>query len=580
MQSIGTGVRVRSVPTTLAPRRALSLTRNRVAVVFLAVLAVLVGFALDPPASRAEPNTSTLTIVGTSDVSDSGLSNVLTADFTSFYDSTHQGANISVGYKGEGTQAAINDAEAGNGSALIVHAASLENQFVGDGFSLEQFGRAVFHGDFVLLGPKSDPANVDADGDADNVVGAFQDIAAAGASSKANFISRSDNSGTNVEEHEIWALTTGVTMCAVSTANGGGTTPATATGDCPQTAPSWYQATNDHSQSANVEFTNACTGLPGGTNTCYTITDRGTYDNLEKQGLIPNLKVINVANSASAPGKSTLLVNSFHAYAINPAAVPSTANLNPTLALAFIKWLSSPAGQTASNNFLKDAPGGSPFLKDAAPVITASTLPGTVRAGKSVTVTGSLKNVVPGTPALVGKKVTLSALRTSVAKANPGAKPVVVKSVLTRGPKGTFSFTFRPNANAKYTVTTAEISQIENDSLSPPFGDLLSPASKSLGRMNVRASVAIHKASAKKGLVTIKGGLSPASTGAFAHLSLYAGHSGHALKFVGRRNVRAGKHSFVLHFHLARGTWRLRLKYVTAGQTLTGTSATRSVTVR
>ncbi len=162
MQNIGTGVKVRSVPTTLAHSRPLSISHSRVIVVFLAVLAVLVGFALSPPASRAETNSTTLTIVGTSDVSDSGLSNVLTADFTSFYDNAHRGVHISVGYKGEGTQAAITDAEAGNGSALLVHAASLENQFVGSGFSLEKYGRAVFHGDFVLLGPTSDPAHVDA----------------------------------------------------------------------------------------------------------------------------------------------------------------------------------------------------------------------------------------------------------------------------------------------------------------------------------------------------------------------------------------------------------------------------------
>ncbi len=289
--------------------------------------------------------------------------------------------------------------------------------------------------------------------------------------------------------------------------------------------------------------------------------------------------MINKANSASAPGKTTLLVNSFHAYAINPAAVPSTANLNPILALAFIQWLSSPAGQTAANNYLKDAPGGSPFLKDAAPVITTSKLPESVKAGKAFTIKGSLRNVVPGTPKLADKKVTLSALRISVAKANPGAKPVVLKSVRTKA-NGNYSFTVHPNANAKYTVSTGEISQIENATLSPVFGDLLSPASKSAGRVNVRATVAIHKVSAHLGRVTMKGGLKPSSTGAFAHLSLYAGHSGHALKFVGKRDVKAGKHNFVLHFHLARGfTWRLRLKYVTAGQTFTGTSASRMVTV-
>jgi tungstate transport system substrate-binding protein len=568
------------VPKSLASPGPLSVARNHTAVVLLACLALLLGYALSPPASQAEPNASTLTIVGTSDVSDSGLSNVLTTDFTSFYKSTHHGANISVGYKGEGTQAAINDAEAGNGSALLVHAASLENQFVGSGFSLEKYGRAVFHGDFVLLGPTSDPAGVDSNGDADNVVGAFQDIAAAGATAHANFISRSDGSGTNVEEHKIWGLTTGVTTCDVSTANGGGATPATTTGDCPQTAPAWYQATNDHSQAANVEFTNACTGLPGGTNTCYTITDRGTYDNLEGQGLIPNLKVLNRANATTAPGGTTLLVNSFHAYAINPAAVPSTANLNPALALAFIQWLSSPAGQTAANNYLKNAPGGSPFLKDAAPVLTASKLPATVAGGKLVTVKGTLTNVVPGTPRLIGKKVTLSGLRTSVAKANPKAQPIAVKSARTDA-SGHYSISFRPTANAKYTLSTAEISQIEDKTLSPPFGDLLSPASKSLGRMDVRGVVHIHKLSAHDGVVTVRGGLKPAAKEAFAHLSLYAAHSGHALKFVAKRAVKAGKHSFVLHFHLARGlTWRLRLKYVNARQTLTGVSAVRSVTVR
>lgn len=579
MQNIGSRVRVSSVPTTLtAAPRALSTVRSRAAVVILASLAVLLGTTLAPTTAQAEPNSSTLTIVGTSDVSDSGLSTVLIKRFTSFYDSTHSGAHISVGYKGEGTQSAINDAEAGNGSALIVHAASLENQFVGSGFSLEKYGRAVFHGDFVLLGPKADPADV-LHKDPHNIVGAFEAIATAGATSKANFISRSDGSGTNVEEHEIWA-DTNVTSCTVSPADGGGKTPSTATGDCPQPAPAWYQATDDHSQSANVEATNTCNGFPGGTNTCYTITDRGTFDNLEKQGLIPSLEVVSQLNRKSAPGGNTLLVNSFHAYAVNPAKVPSTADLNPKLALAFLQWLTSPAGQTDVNNYLKTAPGGSPFLKDAAPKLTASTLPTTVRAGRKVTIRGTLSNVVPGTPRLAHKKVTLSALRTSVAKADPQASPLPVKSVLTNA-HGQYAVSFHPTANARYTVSTTELTMIENSKLRPVFGDLLSPASTPLGRMNVRGTISIHRLSATNGRVTVKGVLAPAPAGAFAHVSIYAGRSGHAVRYVTLRRVAAGRHSFTLHFRLARGfTWRLRLKYVNTGQTLSGVSGRRSVTVR
>ena len=60
-----------------------------------------------------------------------------------------------------------------------MHAASLENQFVANGFSHEQYGRALFTNDFVLAGPTSDPAGVSADG-SHNIVQAFADIAAAG----------------------------------------------------------------------------------------------------------------------------------------------------------------------------------------------------------------------------------------------------------------------------------------------------------------------------------------------------------------------------------------------------------------
>jgi tungstate transport system substrate-binding protein len=566
------------VLTNPAPRLAHSSRAHRTLIVLVACLAVLVGFMVSPTTSRADTS-STLTIVGTSDVQDSGLfTNVLKPDFEAFYNHAHPTAPITTSYISKGTQAAITVAESGQASALLVHAASLENQFVGGGFSEEPFGRAIFFGDFVLLGPASDPAGVTAD--KNNIAAAFQDIATAGAAGKANFVTRNDNSGTNVEEHQIWADTS-VPGCDVTPTNGGGKTPSTTSGTCPDTAtpPPWYQIGGTN-QAANVQATNACAFTPA--NSCYTITDRGTFDNLNNEGAIPNLKQLNGPNSASAPGGSTLLVNSFHAYAINPDKFTGQpVSFNLPAAEAFLNWLTSPAGQNDVKAYLSHAPGGSPFLPDAAPSLTTSTtLPKVVDAGKAITIKGTLKNVVPGTPALAGKPVTLLALRPSVAKANPGARPVPV-AITSTSATGHFSFTYRPNANAIYSLSTGQILQIEQQ-LSPPFGDLLAPTSKPLGRTKVRGAITIHALHVKRGHITVRGTLAPAPTDAFAHVSLLAAHAAgnHKLKLIATRSVKAGKGRFLLHFRLARGVrWLVRLKYTNDGQTNSGMTNIRSVTV-
>src|SRR6202042_2990634 len=95
-------------------------------------------------------------------------------------------------YLPSATGQAIQNAESGTGgpSALIVHAASLENQFVAGGFSYNnQYGNAIFTNDFVLAGPTGDPAGVSTNG-ANNVAQAFADVAAAGAAGNATFLTR------------------------------------------------------------------------------------------------------------------------------------------------------------------------------------------------------------------------------------------------------------------------------------------------------------------------------------------------------------------------------------------------------
>ena len=219
-------------------------------------------------------DSSTLTVVGTSDVYDSNLvQSVLKPGFQAAY------PQYTLNYVSKGTGAAISYAEAGTASALLVHAPALENQFVASGYSLEPAGRAIFWGDFVLLGPASDPAHIMTN-DPHNIAQAFEDIAAAGAAGTANFVSRGGTPGTTVAEHAIWALTSGVSTCNVSAANGGGTVPSTTTGDCPTTAtpPSWYHTTG-LTQGPNVLNADACNGYST-SNDCYVLTDRCTYNYL------------------------------------------------------------------------------------------------------------------------------------------------------------------------------------------------------------------------------------------------------------------------------------------------------------
>src|SRR5262245_386540 len=143
---------------------------------FITVLATT-GLALgattlvSPPPAGAD-DASTLTVVGTSDVFDS---NLVQAVIKPGFEAAHPG--VTLNYVSKGTGAAIDFAQAGTASALIVHAAALENQFVANGYSLEQYGRAIFWGDYVLLGPASDPAGIAASAGHD-IATAFEKIAA------------------------------------------------------------------------------------------------------------------------------------------------------------------------------------------------------------------------------------------------------------------------------------------------------------------------------------------------------------------------------------------------------------------
>lgn len=120
--------------------------------------------------------------------------------FDSFNNLTYMNISFNVLAKGSGEALRL----LADGSACIgfVHAPSLELQYMNQG-KIERL--AIFgYNEFILVGPKSDPANVS---QAPNVIEAFKRIYEAGERGDAKFVSRADLSGTNVRELQIWNLT-------------------------------------------------------------------------------------------------------------------------------------------------------------------------------------------------------------------------------------------------------------------------------------------------------------------------------------------------------------------------------------
>jgi ABC-type tungstate transport system permease subunit len=535
-------------------------------------VAALTLFALNGASARAD-TPATLTVVGTSDVQDSGLMpELITPGFEKAY------PQFTLKYVSVGTGVAINDAESGVASALLVHAASLENQFVAQGFSLERYGRAIFYGDYVLLGPASDPAGVLTNAPHD-IAAAFAGIAATGAAGKADFVSRGGTPGTTVQEHAIWALdagTPGLTLCDVSAANGGGEAPSTASGPCPMTTsnPSWYHTTG-LTQGPNVEAANACNfpnAASSGGNDCYVITDRGTFECLMDAACSggaaapANLKIVTRDNSATAKGGNTLLVNSFHAYAINPAKFAGNPNvqINETAAQDFLNYITSPSFQAGLHVFLGST-NDPPFIADAAPTITASRLPSKVKGGQKVTVTGTIANAVPGTPPLAGETVAVSEVGSGLAVGVP------VASGRTNA-TGQFSITFSPPNTGSYQVSTGQIPQIENSTLTPVFGDLLQPAATPASRITVQGVLEGVAVTALPGRLLATGSVLPSAGHVKGTIELLARTSSkHSFKQIATESLGSGDRSFAISATVKPGTWAVEVRFQDPGQVVAAT---------
>jgi len=563
----------------------------------LSILGLLAAAAMMlAPAMASADSASTVTIVGTSDVSDSGL-------FTNLIKPGFQAAfpQYTLNYNGAATGAAIQAAENGTGgpSALIVHAASLENQFVAGGFSLNnQFGHAIFRNDFILAGTTGDVAGVGSGGAANNIGQAFADLAAAGVAGNLTFDSRGGTNnapGTTVEEHQLWALMnssgltpTGVSLCTVAAGDGGGMTPILpadlpASGQCPDSGtvtgpadlPPWYRIVSGN-QANNVIATNACTPTP---HNCYALTDRGTYDFLSAGGQgggpsqVSQLSIVARDNSASAPGGPFALLNYFHAYIINPNKPGEAVNVPGAQAL--VSFLTSPSFQASLRNYLANTgdPGGPPFIGDASPGLSSSGFPTLVGPNTPVTVTGTVAQSQPGFAPLSGQTVSVDQVA--------GGIPVAVASSNTNG-SGGYSITFVPKSSGSYQVVTGELSQVENASLSPAYGDILAPAATSASSLTVRGTNSLTTAQATSTGVTVAGSVGPAAPDGNATVAIMARPQSSKGKFksAGTSKLAAGQSVYAFSGKLAAGKWTVETVYQDGSQFVSATSVTKNITVK
>ncbi len=197
-----------------------------------------------------------------------------------------------------GTGQAIRNAVNGDGDVLLVHSKPAEEQFVADGWGVERFD--LMYNDFVLVGPKSDPAGVKGGAD---ILSALSAIEAA----EAVFASRGDDSGTHKAEMSHWA--------------DAGLDPASASGE-------WYRETG----SGMGATLNIASGMGA-----YTLTDRATWLSFGNRG---DLEILVEGDPR--------LFNQYGVILVNPERHPKTrANAGQR----FIDWLTGPDGQAAIADF-------------------------------------------------------------------------------------------------------------------------------------------------------------------------------------------------------------------------------------
>ena len=162
---------------------------NKRAFLSISFVIALIGAAA---AQTATPSAQTrfITVSSTTSTTDSGLFNHLLPAFKAK-------TGIEVRVVSQGTGQALDTGKRGDADVVFVHARPQEVKFVEEGFGLER--KPVMYNDFVLIGPKADPAGIKGTKD---IAAALKTI-----QSKASpFVSRGDKSGTHAAELGLWKL--------------------------------------------------------------------------------------------------------------------------------------------------------------------------------------------------------------------------------------------------------------------------------------------------------------------------------------------------------------------------------------
>ena len=193
-----------------------------------------------------------------------------------------------------GTGQALDMGKRGDADVVFVHAKQLEEKFLAEGFGVQRF--EVMYNDFVLVGPRSDPAKV---GGTKDIVAALQKIKAA----QAPFASRGDKSGTHFAELQLWKA---------------------AGFDMEKDKGAWYRDTG----SGMGPTLNTASGM-----NAYALTDRGTWLSFKNRGEL----VIAVEGDQR-------LFNQYGIMLVNPAKHP---HVKKDLGQAFVDWVISADGQKA-----------------------------------------------------------------------------------------------------------------------------------------------------------------------------------------------------------------------------------------
>jgi tungstate transport system substrate-binding protein len=247
---------------------------------FLVVLIVLAGAA-------AHAQERFITVASTTSTEQSGLFGYLLPIF-------EKTTGIRVRVVALGTGQALGLARRGDADVVFVHAKAAEEKFLAEGEGVRRF--PVMYNDFVLIGPKSDPARI---AGGDNVAWALKKIQAR----EAPFVSRGDRSGTHMAELDLW--------------KGSGI-------DLERAKGAWYRDTGQGMGPA----LNAASSM-----NAYILADRATWLAFKNRG---DLAILVEGDRR--------LFNQYGAMLVNPAKHPS---VKKDLGQTFIDWLVSPEGQKA-----------------------------------------------------------------------------------------------------------------------------------------------------------------------------------------------------------------------------------------